>query len=1192
LEVRDVCRKYGLPEQIVEVLRKSGITKLYPPQSDAIKKGALNGKNLVLAVPTAAGKTLVSELCMLKSVLKEGGKCLYIVPLRALASEKYEEFKEKYGPLGVKVGLSTGDLDTVDPRLAHYDILIATSEKVDSLLRHRAKWLADIISVVVLDEIHLINDPGRGPTLEILTARLRQVKPELQALALSATIKNADEIAEWLGAELVKSDWRPVPLKKGVYYREKIKFNDGSKRAVRVKVEEDLGALAIDTVREDGQALVFVNTRRSAQAAAMLLARHVKGALSPTEREQLAAVAKTIEGALGESTRTCRQLADCVRQGVAFHHAGLHHVQRKAVEDAFKQNLIKVICATPTLAAGINLPSRRTIIRDYRRYVEPYGLQLIPVLEFHQMCLPYSTRVTLGDGSVLPIGFVVENKIPKKVLSYNPSRKNFEFRKIREYFSREAEDFLEIETSSGHEIQLTPEHPILTQDGWKPARTTKCGEFIGYTRAIPHPPRKSKNPLFYQLIPPERVYLKNKTDLLQKVKSKCTRRELAEKLNLKVKTVKEYVRGRKAIPLSAILAICDMLQLSENEIADYLKEVKTAYGGVLNIPKYLDEDFLWFTGIVATDGSLHKQVDKRTRSIYYKVRVFNKNEGIIQRCIKILHDLGLRPYIYKRHGITCIEIGSTLLARILENFAIPSKDKTSKIKVPDFMFSLNSNLIGAYLAGVFDGDGNYTKVSNRVLIPTVSDEFARGIHDLLLRLGVFSEIIKIQPKPTIIRGEKVDFRKPVSNVQFSRIADVQRFFKFVKPVKSTIPTLRYSRYHGLSSYYQEKHRKQVRWVKVKNVRRISGRHKVYNLSIEDTENYLANNFILHNCGRAGRPQYDKYGEAVVIAKGRSEVEALFEEFIRAEPERITSKLATEPALRTHVLASIAAGYVNDADGLLDFMGQTFFAYQFGTSDVAKVIERVLDFLEREEMIRRQGQLLLATPFGERVSNLYIDPLSAVVLRDGIRGIAAKEPTDLGLLHLISHTPDMEQLYLRQYDYPILKAFLDEHADELLTLIPSQDNEPDKYEFFLAEVKTAQMLQAWLEETYEDDIHEQFGVGAGDIRRKVNTAEWLLYAAHELASLFKARLALKPLRKLRERVRYGVKEELLELVQLRGIGRVRARSLFKEGYQRLADIKRADERELAQVPYIGTEIARSIKQQVERGAEAEPSLIEA
>jgi len=333
------------------------------------------------------------------------------------------------------------------------------------------------------------------------------------------------------------------------------------------------------------------------------------------------------------------------------------------------------------------------------------------------------------------------------------------------------------------------------------------------------------------------------------------------------------------------------------------------------------------------------------------------------------------------------------------------------------------------------------------------------------------------------------------------------------------------------------------------------------------------------CGRAGRPKYDKYGEAVLIAKGKGEVRALFEEFIRAEPERITSKLATEPALRTHVLASIAAGYVNDVNGLLDFMKQTFFAYQYSVSDVERVVERVLDFLEREGMIRSQGKLLLATPFGEHVSRLYIDPLSAVILRDGIKGIAAGGPTPLGLLHLVCHAPDMGRLYLRRHDYSDLELFLKEHGDEFLTQIPDPYDEPDRYEFFLAEVKTAQMLQAWLDETREDDIHERFGVGAGDIRRKVDTAEWLLYAAHELARLLKIKPALTPLRKLRERIRYGVKEELLELVQLRGVGRVRARSLFKAGYRRLADIKRADERELARVPYIGTEIAPSITRQV-------------
>jgi helicase len=266
--------------------------------------------------------------------------------------------------------------------------------------------------------------------------------------------------------------------------------------------------------------------------------------------------------------------------------------------------------------------------------------------------------------------------------------------------------------------------------------------------------------------------------------------------------------------------------------------------------------------------------------------------------------------------------------------------------------------------------------------------------------------------------------------------------------------------------------------------------------------------------------------------------------------------------------------------MLDFIGQTFFSYQYSASRVANVVEQVLDFLKEEGMIAQHGERLSATPFGERVSMLYIDPLSGVVLRDGLEQTKTTEPTELGFLHLICHTPNMELLYLRSKDYADLDLFAADHTGEFLTPILDQWAEPEKYEYFLAELKTVRMLQAWLNEAYEDDIHEQFGVGAGDIRRNAEVAEWLLHSTYELAKLFKVAQVTPMLRSLQERVRYGIKEELLALVQLRGIGRVRGRSLFKAGYRKLADIKRATEQELARVPCIGVEIARSIKHQVE------------
>ncbi|MCX8169941.1 MAG: DEAD/DEAH box helicase, partial [Candidatus Methanomethyliaceae archaeon] len=166
---------------------------------------------MLLAAPTASGKTLVAILCSIKHALERRGKVIYLVPLKALASEKYEEFKllEK---IGIKVTFSTSDFDYVDPSLGEYDIIIATNEKADSIVRHKPIWI-NRISLIVADEVHLLSEPSRGPTLEVLLTSLRELNPEAQIIALSATIKNASEIAEWLRAVPINSNWRPIPLK-------------------------------------------------------------------------------------------------------------------------------------------------------------------------------------------------------------------------------------------------------------------------------------------------------------------------------------------------------------------------------------------------------------------------------------------------------------------------------------------------------------------------------------------------------------------------------------------------------------------------------------------------------------------------------------------------------------------------------------------------------------------------------------------------------------------------------------------------------------------------------------------------------------------------------------------------------------------------------------------------------------------
>jgi len=207
-----------IPPQVKEVMYERHIEKLWPPQVESIKAGLLDGESMTVSAPTSSGKTLIAELMITKVLLEKGGKALYLVPLRALAAQKLEELK-KWERLGIRVASSTGDFDRYDKWLADYDIVVLTYEKCDSILRRRAteSWVTET-NVVVADEVHLVGDRSRGPPLEVVLTRLKKINPEIRFLSLSATISNASQIARWLSSKLVVSDWRPVPLKQGVYY--------------------------------------------------------------------------------------------------------------------------------------------------------------------------------------------------------------------------------------------------------------------------------------------------------------------------------------------------------------------------------------------------------------------------------------------------------------------------------------------------------------------------------------------------------------------------------------------------------------------------------------------------------------------------------------------------------------------------------------------------------------------------------------------------------------------------------------------------------------------------------------------------------------------------------------------------------------------------------------------------------------
>jgi helicase len=364
----------SVPTWLADSLAARGIVELYPPQEEVVRKGLLDGKNLLVATPTASGKTLLAALAASKH-LQTHGKTVYLTPLRALTSEKREFFEELFSPFG-KVAAVSRDYDQPEDWLKSYDVVVSTNEKMDSMLRHGAGWVSGV-TLVVVDEAHMISSAGRGPTLEVLIARMREELPNAQLLLLSATIKNIDEVSSFAEAEPVTSTWRPVPLREAVlqHDRDTLYYSDGSEERVPRFSGDPVGSMVLNTLATGGQAMVFAGSRRQAETTTQSLSALLK--TIPKDFEALRRISEEVFDGSDFSQR----LAQSIMQGVAFHHAGLGYFQRKAVEKGFRNGYIKAIVATPTLAAGVNLPARTVIIPDVKR-----GGEEMSIMEYKQLC--------------------------------------------------------------------------------------------------------------------------------------------------------------------------------------------------------------------------------------------------------------------------------------------------------------------------------------------------------------------------------------------------------------------------------------------------------------------------------------------------------------------------------------------------------------------------------------------------------------------------------------------------------------------------------------------------------------------------------------------------------------------------------------------------------------------------------------
>ena len=301
---------------------------MYPPQADSVKSGLLNRKSILVSAPTASGKTLIAMLAMLSFFSGKNignSKVVYLSPLRALAAEKFLEFKklEKVA-IGkkIKVSISTGDFENLEKNLEKSNVLILTNEKMDSIIRHGAEWI-DEIGLVISDEIHLIGDESRGPTLEMILTQLKLLDPKPQLVGLSATITNSEEISDWLSCKLVKNDWRPVPLSEGVCDAGEVTMNDGRIFEIERSLRGTPIDLGVQSVLEGGQSLVFAETRTRSKSLATKAADAISQVLEKNDLKELDKTSKKILSE-NEHTELVKTLSVLVKKGVAFHHAGLN----------------------------------------------------------------------------------------------------------------------------------------------------------------------------------------------------------------------------------------------------------------------------------------------------------------------------------------------------------------------------------------------------------------------------------------------------------------------------------------------------------------------------------------------------------------------------------------------------------------------------------------------------------------------------------------------------------------------------------------------------------------------------------------------------------------------------------------------------------------------------------------------------
>jgi len=343
------------------LLKKS--ENLLPVQSLSVENGLLKGKNQLVTSVTATGKTLIGELAGIENILHHRGKMLYLVPLVALANQKYDQFTQRYSSIGIKTSIRIGSARIKTSKTASMrrtldsDIIIGTYEGLDYILRTGNADFLGMIGTVVIDEVHMLEDSERGHRVDGLIGRLKYIAPDAQFIYLSATVAEPGLLAGKLGADLIEYEYRPVPIERHLVFCQE---HDKSRLIAKLVRDE---YRMVSSKGHRGQTIIFTNSRRN-----------------------------------------CHRISEGVPMQSAPYHAGLTHLERKKVETRFLKGELPVVVTTAALAAGVDFPASLIIFESLAM-----GIDWLSMQEFLQM-LGRAGRPDYHDRGIVVLLAVPEKK--------------------------------------------------------------------------------------------------------------------------------------------------------------------------------------------------------------------------------------------------------------------------------------------------------------------------------------------------------------------------------------------------------------------------------------------------------------------------------------------------------------------------------------------------------------------------------------------------------------------------------------------------------------------------------------------------------------------------------------------------------------------------------------------------------------